>query len=292
MTTSPFSGTPGQPTGNTSPSPSIPPAAPTGVGAPSTQGDVHWKLETIEPKNLKFINFSISGQFPVKEEGITVRMNDVVPDVGTFGIAQPFIQWVRGEVEIISFDVVLFSRDKNEDPKVLFDNIAKVKTFVKELGRTPVCRFTYGNILSVKCMVLGFGEVKYSRPRTDGKARKIEFTLTLKRFNPYKIEEIDRNKKPKFSRMQSTAGDLRMYEVLARREYGSESAIYGDRLRKLNRANPFASEDGGRTKVPVAERVVGGPLAPEFHGFRIDRDTVAEVFRDRAVARNARVLVV
>lgn len=284
---------PGPTTGSTIPSQSPFAVLPDPVrGGP--QGDVHWKLETIEPSGLEFKNFVVSGQFPVKEEGVTVRMNQVLPDAGTYNMPFPFVQWVRGQVQVISFDVVLFSRDKNEDIRSMFNEIARVQKYVPELGRIPVCRFTYGNVLSVKCMVEGFGEVKIARLRTDGKARKIEFPISLKRFQPFKVPTQDSNAPVKRSMRKIVGGDNRMYELIARRIYGVENAIYGVRLRreKENRRYPFAAQDGERVQIPRKDKVVVGSISPTFYAFQIGREAVSNVFLARAVARNNRFLIV
>jgi hypothetical protein len=280
------------PSGNTIPGGSDQPFLTGDPARDGLQGDVHWKLQTIEPPGLKFKNFTVSGQLPTTEDGVTLRENEVIAEASTYSQTDPFIQWIRGELKVASFEVILFSRDKDEDIMSMYRNMLATKTYVSELNRIPVCRFTYGNMVSIKCQVSGFGDVKFFRPKPDAKARRIEFTITLKKYVPYKIKELDRNQKPKFSRMQIASGDERMYEVLARQEYGPNAAIYGDRLRKLNRAEPFAVSDGGLTKVPRSDKVAIGQLSPEFHGFQITREETNAVFLDRAVARNEKFLII
>lgn len=281
------------PTGNVIPNSNNPFFATIDYRRQGPQGDVHWKLETIEPGGLNFKNFSVSGQLPVKEEGITVRMNQVVPDVGTYNMPSPFIQWVRGEVQVITFDVVLFSRDKDENILSMFNEMARLQGYVPELGRIPLCRFTFSNIMSVKCLVQGFGDVKIARPRNDGQARKIEFQMALKRFTPFKVPTMDRNQPVKKSMRKLVGGDERMYETIARRVYGFENAIFGVRLRREleNRRYPFAAQDGEKVQIPRADKVVVGKISPVFYALQITREDVSEVFLDRAVARNERFLV-
>jgi len=280
------------PTGNTIPSvrPFFGAVDPNRQGP---QGDVHWKLETIEPSGLNFKNFIVSGQLPVKEEGITIRMNQVIPDASTYNMPFPFVQWVRGEVQVITFDVILFSRDKNENILSMFKEMARLQDYVSELGRIPLCRFTYSNILSLKCLIQGFGDVKIARPRNDGEARKIEFTMSLKRFTPFKVPTQDRNKPIKRSMRRLVAGDDRMYEIIARRTYGFENAIYGVRLRREleNRGFPFAADEGSKVQIPRADKVVVGIISPAFHAFQLGREAVSDMFLARAVARNDRFLI-
>ncbi len=281
------------PTGNTVPTSKAPFFATIDPNRQGIQGDVHWKLETIEPSGLRFKNFTVSGQLPVKEEGVSVRMNQVVPDAGTYNMPYPFVQWVRGEMQVISFEVILYSRDKNEDILSMFREMARLQTHVTELGRIPICRFTYANILSIKCIVQGFGDVRIARPRADGQARRIEFTMTLKRFTPFKVPTMDRNKPTRRSLYRTVGGDDRMYEIIARRQYGFENAIYGVRLRRerVNRQYPFAAQDEKKVQIPRADKVVVGTISPVFYGFQITREDVSDVFLARATARNQRFLI-
>jgi hypothetical protein len=280
------------PTGNNIPAGSDQPFLTGDPARDGVQGDVHWKLQSVEPPGLKFQNFTISGQLPVTEEGITWRRNQVIAEASTYSQQNPFVQWIRGELQVISFDVVLFSRDKDEDIKAIYNGMLAAQTYVPELNRIPICRFTYGNFDSVKCQCAGFGDVKIFRLKPDGKARRIEFQMTLKKYIPYKIKEIDRNKKPKFSRAQMVSGDERMYEILARREYGIDASIYGVNLRRLNRADSFAASDGGIVKVPRGDKIAVGRLRPEQHALQTEREETAAVFLSRASARRDKFLIV
>jgi hypothetical protein len=256
----------------------------------STQGDVHWRLRTIEPPGLKFQNFQVAGLFPVEDDGIGITMNQNVAEAGSYGVPFPFVQWIRGELQVVTLPVVLFSRDKDENIKYYFDEMAKFITYVPELKRIPVCRFTYGEILSIKCICRGFGEVKIARLKPDGKARRIDFTITLARTEPYKLISYDANAKPNESRYQVVSGNERMYERLASREWGSP--IHGDRLRKRNKRYAFAAADGEKVKVPSGDIILNEAVKPEFFAFKTDIENVALANLNKYNARNAKVLVV
>jgi hypothetical protein len=258
----------------------------------STQGDIHWRIETIEPLGLNFQNFIVQGQFPVDDDGVTFHDAQVIPEVASYGVPQPFIQWVRGELQTVKFNVILYSRDSQEDINKIYKDMRRLQTWTPELRRTPICRFTYGSILSMKCLVRGFGDVKISRPKPDGSARKIEFSITLARFKPFTLNEIDVTKPQSESRMQICSGETRMYEFLAMKEYGVDNTIFGDRLRKRNRKNGFAVPDGERTKVPSAKVILKEKIVQDFHGFRKDNPAVANMLNDRIQTRRNRVLVV
>ncbi len=253
--------------------------------------DVHWKIATVEPKNSpwKRSNFTVVGQFPLPEDGLKYLVQNVIADAGGLGLANPFVQWIRGEKQTISFEAHLFAEHNAMDIKTLFNAILRTMTFVPELNRPPVCRFTYGNILSLLVLVQG-GEVQIKRPRTDGKARYIIWPLTLIRFVPYKLKILSTSG-IKESRHERVTEERRMYEILAAREYGTENAIFGDRLRKRNRSAPFAAEDESTVKVPNLDIILQEIVEPEFHGFTIGNEAAQEAFLNRVVNRAGRVLV-
>ena len=267
----------------------IPPAS---QSRQSSQGDVHWKVQTIEKSDTKFQNFTLRGQMPVPDEGITMSLNQVIPEAASAGQFHPFIQWLRGELEMINVPVLFYSRDNVEDIKSMF---VTARRLMMDMGyhRPPVCRFTYGDTISVKCLVKGFGEVRFGRPKENGKARRIEFTMTLARYIPYDLADSSTfNNVTHESRMQVVSGERRMYEGLSRYEWGTDAALYGDRLRKRNRANPFAVPDGETTKVPSGNVILNERVTPEYHGFDMDKEVVSEMINGRFSARNDRVLIV
>jgi len=259
------------------------------------QGDVHWKIQTLESKDSNFQNFVLQGQFPVTEDGIGLTLNATVAEAASAGMFVPFIQWIRGNVQTITLPVLFYSRDRTENIKFYLDNAVRLLSDMG-YGRPPICKFIYGNILSMKVLVTGFGEIKIARPKTDGSARKIEFTLAMSRYNPYDVSvansSADLPGRFHESKMVVVSGERRMYEQIARREWGSAHAIYGDRLRKRNRANPFAVPDGGKTKVPGARVILSEYVQPEYHGFNLADESTAKMIQSRFSVRNSRKLVV
>jgi hypothetical protein len=259
------------------------------------QGDVHWKLETIENKDSNFQNFKLQGQFPVGDEGIGYTVNAVVPEAASAGMFHPFIQWVRGQLEVVTLPVLFYSRDTTENITYFFQ---QAKRLMEDMGygRPPLIKFTYGSILSLKVLVRGFGEVKIARPKPDGSARRIDFTVTMARYNPYDVSvansSADLPGRFHESKMVQVSGERRMYEVIARREFGPDASIYGDRLRKRNRAEPFAVSDGGLTKVPSSRIILAEFVTPEYHGFNDGNEDTAKMIQAKFSARNARTLVV
>lgn len=259
------------------------------------QGDIHWKITTVEPKDSNFQNFTIQGQFPVTEDGIGYTVNATVPEAASAGMFIPFVQWVRGNAQTITLPVLFYSRDKTENIKYYLDQTLRLLSDMG-YGRPPLCKFTYGQILSLKVLITGFGEIKIARPKTDGSARKIEFTISMTRYNPYDVSvansSADLPGRYHESKMVVASGERRMYEMIARREFGPQNAIYGDRLRKRNRANPFAVADGGKTKVPSARVILPENVQPEYHGFNFSDEATAKMIQSKFSARNSRKLVV
>jgi len=257
----------------------------------SRQGDVHWRLTTVEKQwEQSGRNFTVTGQFPLGE-GIKYRTNNVIAEAGGFGLPFPFVQWIKGELEKVSFMVTLYSRNKDEDINQIFKQMKRLKDHVPELNRAPLCRFTFGSVLSLLVLVDGFGDVDYSQLKPDGTARKIEFGITLSRFRPF-IRFLFDNKPPKLSRNQQVTGQNRMYEQLAIKQFGTGNAIFGDVLRKLNRSSPFAAKDESVVKIPNADFVLSQEIEPEFHGFRFGDEDVQAMIRRRFERRNQKVLVI
>lgn len=249
--------------------------------------DVHWKLDTVESVR-SYRNFQVTGQFPVADEGITWDLGSIVPDAGAMGQAHPIIQWVRGEVQNIALPVVYFSRHSGEDiMETWFKPMKKLRDRDSLLKRAPICRFTYGSIVSVLCIVQTLGGVKIARPRTDGKARRIDLAVTMRRYEPYKIKEVDSTKPKKESLFHTVGRHERSWEMLAARLYGPDMALWGDRLRKRNRDQAFAATIGAEVKIPNRDIIEQELIEPEWHGFRRGDEAAEQMVLDRFVARNA-----
>jgi hypothetical protein len=256
-----------------------------------SSADVHWRIDTVEPKNSpwKRSNFSVKGQLPLPEDGLKYNVTNVIADAGGLGLRHPFVQWIRGEKQTVTFEAHLFAEHNGMDIKTLFNSILRTMTFVPELNRPPVCRFTYGNILSLLVLVQG-GEAQIKRARKDGKARYIVWPLTLVRFVPYKLKILSTSG-IKESRHELATEERRMYEVLAAREYGTENALFGDRLRKRNRGFPFAAEDESAVKVPSGDIILTEIVEPEFHGFKVGDTPAQQAMLKRITNRAGRFLV-
>lgn len=155
------------------------------------------------------------------------------------------------------------------------------------LKRAPICRFTYGSIVSVLCIVQTLGGVKIARPRTDGKARRIDLAVTMRRYEPYKIKEVDSTKPKKESLFHTVGRHERSWEMLAARLYGPDMVLWGDRLRKRNRDQAFAATIGAEVKIPNRDIIEQEIIEPEWHGFRRGDEAAEQMVLDRFVARNA-----
>lgn len=264
---------------------------PQGINKGTRSGDVHWRIETVEPKNSpwKRSNFVVKGQFPVTEDGVKFNVTSVIGDAGGLGLAHPFTQWIRGEKQTISFTVILFSEHNGQDLRTLLNQLLRLVVADTALGRPPVCKFTYGSVLSLLVLCQG-GEIQIKRARTDGKARHIIWPLTLVRFVPYELEILQTGVK-KESRHEFVTEERRMYEVLAAREFGTSNAIFGDRLRKRNREGPFAAIDQTSVKIPNGDIILNEEVTPEFHAFDVEDIAAQEAMLKRIQNRKERFLV-
>lgn len=256
----------------------------------SIHGKTHWKLETIEPASNQFPKFAVKGQFPLSD-GIKVKMDNIIGVTGSYGRQDPLIQWITGELETVTFEVFLFSRDSKENIDRWFTQFKQLLKKNKQLRRPPLCRFTFGSIYSTKCLVKGFGEVEFSQPKDDGSSRQIKFGLTLSKYKPYKIKELDRNKPLHYSRKSLVSGKDILWENIAAEEWGVENAIYGDRLRKLNRSMAFAAKEEKLVTIPDGSIILNEIIQPEFHGFNRAKESVAENLINKIVSRKNKTLV-
>jgi hypothetical protein len=259
----------------------------------STQGDVHWKISTIENQSSKFSNITVRGQFPVGDEGITMHVSNVVAQGPVYNGEAPIIQFVRGNLRTINLPLVFFARDKDENIMSMYKRMERIATRDDTLKRLPLCKFTYGQAITMKCFVQALGDVKIYRLTTQGKARRIEFTAILSRFQPYEVVQTLKGTRPRESRLQMVnSPEMRMYEFVAMREWGPRGVLYGDRLRKRNKGNPFYAPDGERTKVPNGDIILSEKVEPEFHAFDEFDEDAADLLEAKFAARNALTMVV
>ena len=222
-----------------------------------------------------------------REDGVTVDLNSTIPESGGQGQEHPLIQWVKGNVQTISLPVMLFSRDELEDIEPRYENLKKLWARDRLLKRPPVCRFTFGRVLSTLCKIRSLGGVKIYPLRPGGKARQIDLTITLVRYVPLKLVEAD-TRKPVRESLQYTVGrGERSYEMLAVRLYGQGAALWGDRLRKRNQDQAFAAGIGSEVKIPSSNIVLKEKVQPEFHVFKRGDATAEARVREMFVARNA-----
>ena len=189
-----------------------------------SNSDVHWKLETLESAR-SYKNFTVAGQFPLEDEGIGWAVGNVIGEAGSQGHEHPFIQWIRGETQTISVPVIFFSRHKDEDIEGRLKDVLRMTLRDRLLKRSPICRFTYGTVLNQLCLVRSLGTVRIHRLRTDGKARRINFTITLIKYQPYKLNEVDPTKPFKDSRHHIVGEFEQSWEMLAVKEYGPEMVL-------------------------------------------------------------------
>lgn len=244
-----------------------------------------WSLTTVESVRA-YRNFTVTGQFPVVDDGITWSLNSTVAELGAHGQSHPLIQWIRGELETITLPVMFFSRHSDDDIEQRFKSLKKLRDWDRLLRRAPVCRFTFGSILGTLCIVRGLGDVKIYRLRTDGMARRIELTVTMSKYVPYKL--IKSTDKPKRDTLHHKVGRLdRSWEMLAIRAYGPEFALWGDRLRKRNRDQAFAPIIGTTVDIPAKEKILAERILPEYHGFNRQDEAAQEVVLGKFQARNA-----
>jgi len=142
------------------------------------------------------------------------------------GSQNPITQFLRGAAETITFKGRLFAYDITDDINKDMELLASWAKVNPELGRPPILAFWVGDahIRLRQCVITELNP-SYGEPRSDGSAKDITFTITLKEFVPWSLETVA----PGESRYHHVRlGDY--YEMVAYREYGDP--LLGDVIRK------------------------------------------------------------
>ena len=248
----------------------------------------HWSLTRMD--RLGWPSVSIEGQFRLPD-GITWNVGTNWASIPTLNSDGPFLQWINGDLQTITFDALLFA-----DPALMGANassdqvMAKFRKFLslierdKVLRRPPVCKFVYGDVFgdaknpSMDVVVQSLGGIQIGAltggkllgfetefgsggsivKNGTGQVRSIGLSITLAKYKSIKIQDTDPAFVPGRSRHHiAKTGDS--YESIAKEEYGD--AIWGDRLRKQHLDRPIIKE-GDVVRVPRSRIITNEVVEP------------------------------
>jgi len=193
---------------------------------------------------------------------------------GGFSMPHPILQWISGGQETISMQVRLFSahsEDRTAEQK--YTMLKDLAQPIPEFGRPPIVSFFWGQLFpdGFPCTIEGYGSEQFDEIRPDGSMRGVTLQLTLKRWQPFYLEQESGT--PQERTPSRIAKDGETYELIAQQEYGDP--LYGVLLRRMNPRKNFDLaaprliadlEDGDRVKIyPKRDMQSAGRITPECH---------------------------
>jgi hypothetical protein len=230
-------------------------------------------------------NEDVVGQFIPQD--VTKTVSGSIAHGAVTGGQHPILQWVAGDVEIVTFRAKLWAADSTD--LTVEDRLERLEGLVKraaDLGRPPVCAFSWGFLgtLTLDCLVKSLGGVTYDEVRPDGSLRGASLTITLERYEAPELTITDPSVPEKFTRVRrARRGDT--YESVALEEYGD--ALLGVLLRQLNPRVPGMQLADLRARDPIhvfpEEYLRTLRIEPKFHAFRSGPGHEAAEERRRAL---------
>lgn len=247
---------------------------------------VNWSLKNLDR------NLLVRPQFPIGEEGVSATLGSTIAEQPRFGFQDPITNWTQGKTTTFSFTTMLFARSDNEADNVnqLVADFTSLAKKDEELGRSPICLFTYGNIIS-ETVIVESVDPTFRKILRDGDPQEVSLNITLRKYVPFSSQRLVDPSKPAKESLYLVASDSeKSYEQLARRFYGDP--LLGDRLRKRHPQNPLAPALGSVVRIPNKNVILQEVVEPASHILSLtDEDAVAN-FERILEDRNNRKLVI
>lgn len=254
--------------------------------AQSEKMTVDWQIKNLDR------NLILRPQFPIGEDGVSISIGGNLAEQSRFGFQDPITNWTQGKARNFTFSTMLFARSAAEGIDVVdllgqFEGLA-VKD--EELGRPPICLFTYGEFLSETVLVESV-DPKIKNVMSNGQPQQVELSITLRKYKAFSSQRLIDPSKPAKESLYLVATDAEnSYEQIARRFYGDP--MLGDRLRKRHPAYPFAPNVGSVVKVPSKSVILQEVVEPSSHILSLDNEDAVFNFENILEDRNNRQLVV
>lgn len=199
----------------------------------------------------------IKGQFHAEE--LTENIGSVWRDTWALNRKHPITQFLHGETNTFSFRGRLFARSFLESTLEVKDQLNQLKEWAERAeaeARPPVLEFWIGDYHAwmASCVIDSLSDIRYERPTAAGSLRHATFTVNLRRYTPYSLEEA-----PPGDTRYHRARRRDYYELLAYREYKLPSL--GDVVRKRHPSQPNLVT-GDVVKMPSLEAIRTEKVAP------------------------------
>ena len=260
------------------------PFGPEFVSSPFERADVRAWYMIIMEDALPFMERGrrISGQFTPQQ--VTHNVGVQLPEAGGFSRLSPIIAWVGGQLETFSFQARLFSehRDDNSAAEKLEELRELTKPHV-DLKRPPLVSFFWGVAIpnGLPCFIESLGGIVYDEIRDDGSLRGVTLTITLKRFEQYRIEQVPISQAEQTPAHEAKHGET--YEMVAMHRYGDP--LLGVLLRQRNPRAPMTVdyptsvadlEPGNLVKIFPVREMKREDVKPLCHVLRTDNYVAAD----------------
>lgn len=248
-----------------------------------------WTMTSLDDSTV------IEGQF--RPDNFVENVSGVWAEQGTLGLTQPIIQFIRGDLETITFDARIrakhqgvFGTGKGADEiKDVVDQIRDMARRDDTLGRPHIWQLAWTDDFEATVVVRSVGGIRYEHARPEAflgavpsSIRGVIFRLDLARYTEYNLSSSVGAAESLIVYVKD--GDF--YESVARRVYND--ANLGDVLRRRNPDKP-ALEPEDRLHIPpkaTARKELS--LVPASLIFNTSiSDTRVGVFRDVLNKRSA-----
>lgn len=239
--------------------------------------EVNWSLYDMDHK------YEWRPQYPI--DNVSMPTGGIIAEQQRFGFQDAIVNWTGGRARIFNFATVLFASDEDEGTLVqeLLRELEGLAQKDDELGRPPICTFTFGSSISEVCLVETVDPLIVSTLR-NGQPREVRCNITLRKYVPFSQQQIDPTRPVKESFLLIASAAEQSYEAIAGRYYGDP--LLGDRLRKRHPTHPFAPAVGMVVKVPARAIVLQEVVRPACHILsQTDSDAVesyARILDDRS----------
>lgn len=243
---------------------------------------VDWRLRNLDTNEL------ILPPFPMPEDGVTIEIGGKIVEQDRFGFQNPVTQWTGGKVRTFGFTARMFARDSAEDVRAQLKKFEALALKSDTLGRPPIVLFTYGKVINEIVLVEAVNPT--IKPlRSDGLPRDVTLAFVLRKYVPFRQQQIDPTKPKKESYKLRASSALKSYEAIAKQYYGNP--LLGDRLRKRNPGSPFAPVVGELVSVPPRSIIATETVEPAFHVLSLTNTEAVRAFERMLDKRSTRKVI-
>ena len=190
---------------------------------------------------------------PFNPKDYTIEQSNTYAEIGIPGLEAPILQFVRGNVEKLSFDLLIDTTEHlpgtpGRDARPIAEKILEFARIDGDRHAPPVCRFEWGgNVLegvieSVRRQFVLFDP--------DGRATRINMSLGVKRYRTLReqLGKINKSSPDRTRTVVASAGDT--LPAIAFRAYGDDAQWRPIAIE--NRiADPASVEPGTVLTIPV-----------------------------------------